>query len=267
MTKKTSNIAVLIPHYNSPKDLELTILSIEETIPIDIFIVDDGSKIKPNKAKIKEVYTHGNIEFIDLEQNQGIEYALNTGLKEIEKRNYTYIGRLDCGDFCKPNRFKKQKAYLDKNETVYLLGTWVNILDRKGNSIYALKYPVSYNVLKNKMYLNSMFVHPSVVFRTSVIKKVGYYPTKFRAAEDYAYFFKIVKKHKAENYPEILLDYVIDPNSISSKNRKTQVISRLRIILSHFYFGFFPIYGLLRNFTLLFMSRETTSSIKKMFKK
>ena len=267
MTNNHSNIAVLIPHYNNPIDLEKTILSIVELIPIDVFIVDDGSYQKPNQTKLKEIFTLGEIEFIELQQNQGIENALNVGLKEIKKKDYKYIGRLDCGDFCKPNRFIKQIEYLNNNEDIYLLGTWVNILNEKGNLLYVLEHPVTYNELKKKMYLNSMFVHPSVVFRTSIVDSVGYYPTNFKAAEDYAYFFNIIKKYKSENLPEILLDYIVDENSISSTKRKLQVKSRIRIILKHFYLGYYPIIGLFRSIILYFVSRDLSNKIKKLFNK
>jgi len=267
MTNNHSNIAVLIPHYNNPIDLEKTILSIVESIPIDVFIVDDGSTQKPNQTKLKEIFTLGKIQFIELQQNQGIEKALNVGLKEIEKRDYKYIGRLDCGDFCKPNRFLKQTEYLNINKDVFLLGTWVNVLDEKGNLLYVLEHPISYNELKKKMYLNSMFVHPSVVFRANIIDAVGYYPTNFKAAEDYAYFFNIIKKFKSENLPEILLDYIVDENSISSTKRKLQVKSRIRVIVKHFYLGFYPIIGLIRSVLLYFVSRDLSNKIKKLFNK
>ena len=98
-----------------------------------------------------------------------------------------------------------------------------------------------------------MFVHPTVIFRSKIIDKIGAYPTNYKAAEDYAYFFNIIKVYNAANYPESLLDYIVDPKSISSQKRKLQVKSRIRVILHNFYFGFYPIYGLIRNIALYFV--------------
>lgn len=262
-----SEVAVLIPHYNNPKDLEKSILSINETIIVDIVVVDDGSTSKPNEDFLNQNYRNGSIFFVSLKENQGIEYALNYGLKIIKEREYTYIGRLDCGDLCKKNRFQKQIDYLNHNLQTYLLGTWVNIVDDSYKFLYVLKHPTTYDEIKRKMYYNSMFVHPSVVFRTEILEDVGYYPTNFKAAEDYAFFFNIIKKYKSENYPEALLDYVIDPNSISSTKRKLQVKSRIRVVLSNFYFGVFPIIGLVRNSILYFISRNLSTKLKKIFKR
>jgi glycosyltransferase involved in cell wall biosynthesis len=260
-----SKIAVLIPHYNNYQGLKKSVKSIQESIPVDLIIIDDGSKKDTiDEEDLKTIYQFGKIIIHKLELNKGIEYALNCGLELIQKLKYKYIGRLDCGDTCLKERFTKQIKYLDSNNEVSLLGTWANIIDSNGKNLFVLKHPVHYKEIKKKMYFNSMFIHPSVVFKSSVIKAVGFYPTNYKAAEDYAYFFKIVKHFKAENLPEPLINYIIDDNSISSTKRKLQVKSRIRVICDNFYIGYYPIYGLLRNVVLLFMSRNLTTGIKKL---
>ncbi len=262
-----SRLIVLIPHYNNIKELIESIKSIEEEIPVDILIVDDGSSVKPNLQEIKALYNQGEVFLELLKNNVGIENALNAGLSFIENKEYEYIGRLDCGDLNLKNKYTKQIAHLDTNPDIYLLGTWADMVDVDGNHLYTLKHPTTDKEIKNKMYLNSMFVHPTVIFRKDVLQIIGKYPTKYKAAEDYAYFFKISKKLKVENLPEALLIYKVDPNSISSTKRKFQVKNRIKIIFDHFYIGLYPIYGLVRNIPLLFMSRNMTTFMKKWLKK
>lgn len=262
-----SKLIVLIPHYNNIEELKDSIKSIQEDIFVDLLIVDDGSQVKPNKHEIEVIYNNGEVFIELLDKNVGIENALNAGLSFIENKNYKYIGRLDCGDVNLTNKYTRQIAYLEKNPDTYLLGTWAKMVDVDGNFLYTLKHPTSDAEIKNKMYLNSMFVHPTVIFRKEVLQIIGKYPTKYKAAEDYAYFFEISKKLKVENLPEALLVYKIDPNSISSKKRKFQVKNRIKIIFHHFYFGYYPIYGLMRNVPLLFISRNKTTFIKKLIKK
>ena len=113
------------------------------------------------------------------------------------------------------------------------------------------------------MYLNSVFVHPTVIFRSEILSKTGNYPFKYRrAAQDYAFFFNIIKHYKAENYPEILLDYVMSNRSISNKKRKLQVYHRIRIIIDNFYLGITPIYSLARNLLLLLIPVNILTFIK-----
>jgi len=264
---KSNNLIVLIPHFCNPSGLLDSIKSIDEDINIDILIVDDGSEKLFDEKQIEIAFKNtGKIHYKYLPQNQGIEYALNTGLKFIQNLDYKYIARLDCGDKCKQNRFKKQLNHLESNPEIKLLGTWANVVDENGKHIHYIKHPTKYTDIKRKMYVNSMFVHPTVMFSIDVLDKVGYYPTNVKAAEDYAFFFKIIKHFKAENLPEVLLDYEYNENSISTSKRKLQVKNRLKIITKHFYIGLMPIYGLLRNTILLFISRRGTTYLKTIWK-
>ncbi len=254
-----SSIIIIIPHYNDLTALYNTLLSIDEDIQVDIIIIDDGSKKKPEHKSIEIKHTVF-LRFLD--KNSGIETALNLGLDFALKKGYKLIGRLDSGDLCHKNKFTKQVNYLNKNEDVKLLGCWVRVLDKKHVFKFYLKHPISYSKIKKGMYLNSMFVHPSVVFRSEVINKIGKYPLNRKAAEDYAFFFKITNFCKSENYPEILLDYIMSTNSISATNRKKQVYNRIRVLLDNFYFGPLPIYGILRNLILLIVPVEILTFIK-----
>jgi len=264
-----SEVIILIPYYENELGLLNSIRSIREDFVIDLMIVDDGSKKEPLPINsIKEMYKdRGKVMYEILPKNQGVEIALNTGLVAIMKHNYPYIARLDCGDFFHKNKLKKQLNYLKKNKEIKLLGCWGNIKDDKNSLLYIQKYPVTHKEIKNKIYLNTTFIHPSVIFESSILTEIGLYPLNFPAAEDYAFFIKIVKKYRAENYPEVLLDYIIDPNSISSLKRRIQVKSRIKGILHNYYLGWYPSYGLIRNVILLFISRKMSNKIKSILKK
>ena len=174
---------------------------------------------------------------------------------------------MDSDDLNKENRFSKQFEHLEKNDDVGLVGSWCDCIDSKGNFLYTLKYPQLDAEIQKKMYINSMFAHATLFFKSEVLHTVGFYPEENKWAEDYAFAFKIMQKYKVENYPEALIFYTINEKGISSMHRRGQVISRLRIILDNFYFGFYPIYGLLRNLPLVFVSRGLLDSIKRMLKK
>lgn len=255
-----SNIIVLIPHYNNLIGLKKTIASINEDISVDILVIDDGSTNKLDKSDIKY---NGKVFFKFLKTNSGIGEALNLGLDFAVEKKYEYIGRLDCGDLCYINKFTKQLDYLYKNRDIKLLGTWARIVDDKGVFKYNLKHPTDYDTIQRKMYKNSMFVHPTVVIKTEIISSTLKYPFKYRrAAQDYAFFFNITRQFKSENYPEILLDYVMSKDSISYKNRKLQVYHRISILIDNFYFGVTPISSILRNLILLIIPVKILTFIK-----
>jgi len=258
-----NRVAVLIPHYNNPEGLLNSIQSIDENS--DVFIVDDGSKSKPDESIVNDKKNKNtNVIFLYLNQNSGIEEALNCGLKEILKKDYKYIARLDCGDRNINLRIKKQSLYLDENPSIHLVGSYVNFVSTNKEFLFQVKPPTNHRTIKNKMFLNCMFIHPSVMFRTEAVNKIGYYPYEFKAAEDYAYFFKFVNQFQTANIPEVLVEVEANPSGISTKNRKKQIITRMKVILKNFRFGVYPLYGLVRNFLLLLMPLSLTNRIKKM---
>lgn len=257
---------VLIPHYNNNNGLKNSIQSIGDNENIDIIIVDDGSfKNFINENEINSLAKfNGTINYIYLENNSGIEIALNTGLEFIKKKNqYDYIARLDCDDICIVNRFEIQEKFLDNNPSIYLVGSNATAIDIKGNFLFEVNFPEKYKDIKNKMFVNSMHLHPCVMFRTKILDTIGFYPTNYKAAEDYAYFFKIVNMYETYNIPKSLIRFQIDEIGISATKRTLQVKNRIKIILTHFYFGFWPIYGLTRSLLLLIIPNNIIKNVKK----
>ena len=258
-------IIITIPHYNNPAGLINTISSINDPIKIDIVITDDGSEIKLDEHQVRSKYNNkGNIHFIYLDKNYGVGIAANKCLEYVKSKSYKYVARLDAGDISYKNKFSKQIEFLENNNQIMLVGTWARVLDNEGNLLFYIKHPTNHNNIKRKMYLNSMFVNPTVLFKTSILETVSEYPIEYKdAAQDYAFFFKVIKHFKCANMPEVLLDYIIDKNSISTKKRKLQVKNRIKIITENFELGIYPIYGLFRSLVLYFFSRSSTTIIKK----
>ena len=261
-------LVIVMAHYNAPDGLERSLASVQEDIPIDVILVDDGSTNTFDESRIRAAFKCGQVLIDYLPENQGVGVAANRGLELAQKEGYEYISRLDCGDICYPGKFKAQLDYLAKNPDVKLLGTWARVVDENGQFRHMLKHPVSYEQIKKKMYLNSMFLNPSVVFSSSVIEKAGNYPYKYRrASQDYAFFFNVIEHYKAENLPEVLMDYVIESHSISTTKRRLQVKNRILVVLEHFYFGWYPIFGLLRGCVLYLFPRRITTFAKQLINK
>ena len=258
-------LIITIPHYNNFEGLLTSIRSIREQFEIDIVITDDGSNSKLNEKLIISSYKNqGKIFFQYLDKNYGVGIAANKCLQFVKKGSYKYMARLDAGDICYENKFMKQLNFLEANHDIKLVGTWTRVLDSNRDFLFNIKHPTHHNQIKRRMYLNSMFVNPTVVFETSILETVPEYPEEYRyAAQDYAFFFKVIKHFKCANMPEVMLDYIIDKNSISTKKRKLQVKNRIKIIAENFKLGIYPIYGLLRSLVLYFFSRRSTTIIKK----
>lgn len=256
---------VIIPHYNNPIGLRNSIASIDETEKIDILIIDDGSKTNNIiEEDIKGVFkAQGELIFIYQLENKGIEHVLNRGINYVLQRtNYKFIARLDSGDLCLNKRFKIQEQFLLDNPNIKMVGSNAIAVDSRGDFLYNIMKPQKHQSISRKMYLNSMFIHPSVMFNTSILQKIKGYPTNYNAAEDYAFFFAIVKQFETHNLQMFLLKYEINPSGISQTKRIDQVKNRIKIIKKNFYFGIWPIIGIIRSYILLVIPNTWLQKIK-----
>ncbi|MCG9910021.1 MAG: glycosyltransferase [Flavobacteriales bacterium] len=229
---KNKNIAVLIPHYNNPEGLIISLKSIEESHPVDVVIVDDGSVKKPDIPETFSNKSIRNLKIIPLEKNSGICKALNAGLEYIMSENYKYIARLDCDDLCLPNRFGIQSKYLDENKNIVLLGANSEFVDENYNHLYFGKPKVK--VSRSYLFAFNPFMHDSVMFTRDAVRSAGYYPTKYPYNEDHAYWLELSKYGEMEILPEILVKTQLSTGSQSPKNYRKQRLGCLRVMVDYF---------------------------------
>ena len=107
-----------------------------------------------------------------------------------------------------------------------------------------------------------MFIHPSVVIRSSFLSDIGFYSDNYSAAEDYELFFRVVHNFHVANLSTPVIKYVVDENSISSRKRKVQIRSRIKVIKEHFYFGVYPMLGLIKAYLTLWLPRTSVVKFK-----
>lgn len=218
--KKTSNtpkISVLMPTYNAEKYIKEAIDSIlaQTFKDFEFIIVNDGST--DNTAKIVKDYTDPRIGFIDNPENQGLVAVLNQGLDLCRGK---YVARMDSDDISHPTRFEAQVNFMDKNKKVGVLGTWFHIF---GGGIDRIEEkPICANLAD--MVQTSPVGHPTAMFRKSVFNKYGLrYDPKYKHAEDYELWQRVIKYTRIGNLQEVLLDYRWSGDNISARHEKEQL--------------------------------------------
>jgi GT2 family glycosyltransferase len=256
-------MAVLIPHYNNLEGLRRSLTSIAADDPGDVVVVDDGSAQPPTEDFVRAaVAGTRHVRVLSLPSNAGIEAALNAGLDHIVAGGYEYIARLDCGDRNVGSRFATQLGYLQSRPEVLLLGGAARFVDTDGVTLFVRQMPAEHREIAAFMWKNNAFMHPSVMFRASVVGTVGHYPTGFPAAEDYAYFWAIMDAGRVANLPEVLIEYEVDPGSISRSKRDRQLRSRLQVQRLHADGSMASRLGIMRTRALLAMPVEAIDRLK-----
>jgi glycosyltransferase involved in cell wall biosynthesis len=226
------DFVLLIPCYNNISGLSASLKSI--SYPADKFevlIVDDGSVI-PITRKELQITDHAmTITIIRLDRNQGIAKALNEGLKILKSRNnLKYIARLDAGDTCAEKRFKQQIDFLNEHADIGIVASWARFQNPSSGKGYDYITQIMHEEILKEMHYKCSFIHPSVMFRKEALDTIGLYPLTYPHAEDYAFFWMILKKYKGAVLPEKLVTIVFSDTNVSSENYKKQLRSRKRIV-------------------------------------
>lgn len=266
---KPFDFCLLIPCYDNFDGLLLS-LSTVVYYPdrFMVLIVDDGSKVPVTPASIKMGIKIDFFLFVlRSDVNKGITAALNSGLKWIEEQKAAnYVARLDCGDLCAPDRFYKQMGFMNDYPEVGLLGSWCVFEDKANSFRYQYKTPTGHIQIKKAMHFRNVFIHPTVIFNTSLLRKVGYYPTDFIYAEDYAFFYQLIKITRSHILNEFLVTCEINDSGISLKNRKEQLASRAQIVMQYGTNRLWKIVGVLRVYALRLLPKRLILLVRKLAK-
>ena len=236
-------MAVLLPVYQNLTGIELSLDSIscaKHPCEIITIAVDDGSV--PALTLDLNRYRNIGLTILRLTHNQGIEAALNCGLKLAESLNVSYVARLDAGDTIAPERLVKQMLLLETRPDIVIVGSRVRFVNEYGVEQFIFTPPDSDRGIRRRMHLSNSLIHPAVMIRMAALNGGDSYGTGYPAAEDYELFFRLLGKGKAASIPESLTVTMLASKGISLQNRRRQLISRLRIQLRYFEWRFIESY-------------------------
>lgn len=234
-----NQIAVLIPVYNRQNKLLQTLKSIkcDTNLKTTVVVVDDGSDENIYVPCDTKHITHN---LLRIDNNKGIEYALNTGLDYILENNFKFISRIDAGDLMINNRIHKQIEFLNKHPEIGVVGS--SMIKSFGNDINETsKVITDYDHVEYELKKRNHMIHPSLTIRTSVFKNIDTYSYDYPAAEDYELLMRIINKtnFRITNINEPLIVYEVTDDSISVKHARKQMISEHLVKIK--YFNFFKI--------------------------
>lgn len=208
-------VSVIMPVYNAEKYIQEAINSIlNQTFEdLEFIIINDGSI--DHTEELVNKYEDPRIRFIQNKTNLGIAKTLNRGL---DLANGEYIARMDSDDISMPERLAKQVDYLEHHPEICVLGTGIECFGACWDKYIFSKESTQ---LKVDLLFNNCLAHPSVMMRSSILGKNGfYYDSAFSKIEDYDLWCRIVEHYHLASIPEVLLKYRVHPNQV------TQTISQ-----------------------------------------
>ncbi len=211
----TPRIDVVIPVYNGAKTIESAVASIQaQTVrDIRILVINDGSTdaTKPIIERLAAV--DPRVVLLDV-VNGGIVDALNAGLAACRA---DIIARHDADDLAHPERFARQLAYLQAHPGCAAVSGAFHQIDDTGRSLGPVQHLPSPDLADLDWYpqREPYLLHPFLMMRRAAVEAVGGYRHVFHA-EDTDLFWRLQERGQLVNMPDLLGDYRIHTQSVTS---------------------------------------------------
>ena len=196
-----------------------SVLSQECSLPQELLIIDDGSD--PPLESIAELQTllaRPGVRVLRLLQNQGLEFALNAGILQAR---YDLIGRMDGDDYWRPGKLKKQLEAFATDPALTLVGTSMRLVHPQHRELDRdeLRGGGWSDVLSLFQRVGCPFPHASILARKDVFLLLGGYPHDplLTFFGDFALWGGWVRFFKVSILPEVLFEYTISENQVSSQ--------------------------------------------------
>ena len=208
-------IDVLIPVHNAGRTVGSALDSIQTQTILDIriIVIDDGSS-DDTAAIVAEMATMDPRVELHRRERGGIVDALNFGLQQCRAE---FVARFDGDDLSHPERFARQLGFLRANPDYVAVGGRVRHIDEDGQPTGSVVDvgPPELADLTWAPSLEPYIIHPFLMARRADLEAAGGYRHAFHA-EDSDLFWRLQERGKLHNLPELLGDYRMHANSVSS---------------------------------------------------
>jgi len=223
-------ISVLMTVYNHEKYLKNSIQSIlNQTYKNWQLIIIENGSLDKSKYILKKI-KNKKIKKFFLKKNIGRTNALNYGLKFCKGK---YIAIMDSDDVSKKNRLLTQLNRMLKDKSLWLTSSSYDIINEKNRFVKNVKIIENLSIKPRNILFNNFIVHSSILFKRDLLKKIGNYPSKFKYAQDYAFYLKAFKNFKMEIIKKSLVKIRTNhKDSETSRQSKTNliVLEELRLL-------------------------------------
>jgi len=208
MNNKDSLVSVIIAVRNGEKTIKNSVESVlqQSYSNLELIVIVNGS----NDSTEDIVNSFNDKRLIVISSEPGVVAARNAGLRICKG---DFIAIQDADDVWYPEKLKNQVDFLLKNPQIDILGCQMLIVE---SGIEKIKTSYPLEDLECKQWLlnaNNPIGHPSVIYRSNVIDKVGGYWEFFPLAEDMDFFYRCMPHFNFGNLETVEMVYNHTPKS------------------------------------------------------
>lgn len=229
-TNNAPKLSVILPAFNAEKTLKRAIDSVltQTFQDFELIVINDGSTDRTQE--VIDSYRDTRLKKQQFDQNKGLIFGLNKGL-EIAKGEY--IARQDADDESFPRRFEKQTCVLDLNDKIGVVGSAMKLRNGLDKIVGEYRYPATPAFAKWQCLFKTPLAHSTIMMRRSLAEKVGGYNSKYKYAEDYELWTRVIEYTGVMSLEEVLVYYSIGGDGVSEKNRTAQDSIHIKIATSN----------------------------------
>lgn len=190
-------VSILMSTYKAESSANLfaslTSLCEQDVTPDQIVLVVDGPIDASQKAMIAQFTDKAipsRFTVLWLTENVGLAEAMNKGLSLCTS---SYTMRMDSDDLCTPDRVRIQLSYLAANPEIDVLSAWAEEFFKDGSPSNMKVSPTTHDAVVRALHWRNVLVHPAVCIKTSTLRKIGGYRSRFGLMEDYDLFIRLAQ--------------------------------------------------------------------------
>jgi glycosyltransferase involved in cell wall biosynthesis len=223
-------ISVIVPTYNRPEFLPITLQSIINQYyqKIQIILVNDGGK-EPSEAL--EYYSKNKREGLELtyvhKPNGGLWDARNVGLSRVTG---DYIAFLDDDDTFYPYHLSTLVAEMEKNNLSVIYSDAIcHVLQKKNNQYVTQVKQIVYSIDYNHDLLLVQNISPvnCFVFSKKLLEKYYIRFEDYRVYEDWLFWIELAKQTDFVHYPYPTCEYTFRNDGSTMSSSRTEFTTLL----------------------------------------
>jgi len=191
---------------------------------LELIVIDDDSG--DATQDLLGDFTDARLRVERLARREGLTRSLNRALALARA---PLVARLDADDIALPERLARQRAFLEAQADVGLLGTGAREVDASGRELGVVRPPTDDAGIRRALIRSNPFVHSSVMARRTIVEQAGGYDETFPVAQDYDLWMRVSRHARLANLPELLVIRRILPGRISEAREAERLRAEARV--------------------------------------
>lgn len=165
------------------------------------------------------------------DRNIGLTASLNVGIRQSRGR---FIARMDADDICAPDRLQKQIDLMAADPELVLVGSGYRLIGADGKLLRTKIKPWDDFQIRWVSLFRTPVEHSSAMIRRSVLVANDLlYDERYRSAQDYDLWLRILEYGHGHVLRDILLDYRMHSGNITSSPGMRQMTNIRDIALDN----------------------------------